>query len=199
MSPLSKKPTICIDVDGVLRDNLKTMVDLYNKSFGESLKVCDVLDFRTEISFPKIEKCTDKTASEWLFQDHSKEIFLEAGPYPHVNSDIESLRKEANVVILTYQKTYRNQKHTLEWLWNNKIEYDGLVFMKDKTRLICDYFVDDNSWNFIGSNAKHGILISAPYNLNESEESVLKTSNCEDIVRCESLHEFTVNYLENIR
>jgi uncharacterized HAD superfamily protein len=189
-----EKFTIGIDVDGVLRDNLQIMVDLYNKEFNGSMTVDDIKDFRTEITFPTIEATTGKTASEWFFQDHSKEIFVKASAFDNVAEDIKRLREIANVVIITYQKTILNRMQTLCWLELNGIEYDGLIFMKDKTKFICDYLVDDNDWNFLGSNAKHGILINAPYNKEKSVEDILKSSNCESLVRYKNLHEFTEDF-----
>lgn len=189
-----KNLTIGIDVDGVLRDNLQIMVDLYNKEFNGSMTVDDIKDFRTEITFPTIEATTGKTASEWFFQDHSKEIFVKASAFDNVAEDIKRLREIANVVIITYQKTILNRMQTLCWLELNGIEYDGLIFMKDKTKFICDYLVDDNDWNFLGSNAKHGILINAPYNKEKSVEDVLKSSNCESLVRYNNLHEFVEDF-----
>ena len=186
--------TIGIDVDGVLRDNLQFMVDLYNENFKKNKEVSDIKDFRTEITFPDIEPVTGKTASEWFFQDHSKEIFLNAKPFYNVAEDIKNLRGLANVVIITYQKSLVNRMHTLCWLEINGIEYDGLIFMKDKTKFICDYLIDDNDWNFLGSNAKHGILIDAPYNEGKSVDDICKSSNCESIVRYKNLHEFTEDF-----
>lgn len=186
--------TIGIDVDGVLRDNLQIMVDLYNENFKKNKEVSDIKDFRTEITFPDIEPTTGKTASEWFFQDHSKEIFLNAKPFYNAAEDIKNLRGLANVVIITYQKSLVNRMHTLCWLEINGIEYDGLIFMKDKTKFICDYLIDDNDWNFLGSNAKHGILIDAPYNEGKSVDDICKSSNCESIVRYKNLHEFTEDF-----
>lgn len=186
--------TIGIDVDGVLRDNLQIMVDLYNENFKKNKEVSDIKDFRTEITFPDIEPTTGKTASEWFFQDHSKEIFLNAKPFYNAAEDIKNLRGLANVVIITYQKSLVNRMHTLCWLEINGIEYDGLIFMKDKTKFICDYLIDDNDWNFLGSNAKHGILIDAPYNEGKSVDDICKSSNCESVVRYKNLHEFTEDF-----
>ena len=186
--------TIGIDVDGVLRDNLQIMVDLYNENFKKNKEVSDIKDFRTEITFPDIEPITGKTASEWFFQDHSKEIFLNASPFYNVAEDIKRLRELANVVIITYQKSLVNRMHTLCWLEINGIEYDGLIFIKDKTKFICDYLIDDNDWNFLGSNAKHGILIDAPYNEEKSVDDICSSSNCESIVRYKNLHEFTEDF-----
>lgn len=189
-----KEFTIGIDVDGVLRDNLQIMVDLYNENFKKNKEVSDIKDFRTEITFPDIEPITGKTASEWFFQDHSKEIFLNASPFYNVAEDIKRLRELANVVIITYQKSLVNRMHTLCWLEINGIEYDGLIFIKDKTKFICDYLIDDNDWNFLGSNAKHGILIDAPYNEEKSVDDICSSSNCESIVRYKNLHEFTEDF-----
>lgn len=194
---MSKNLTIGIDVDGVLRDNLQIMVDLYNEEFNGNMTVDDVKDFRTEITFPTIEPTTGKTASEWFFQDHSKEIFLKAKRFPNVADDIKKLREIANVVIITYQKSLTNKMHTLLWLELNDIEYDGIIFMKDKTKFMCDVLVDDNDWNFIGSNAKYGALIYAPYNESESVQELKEKSNCKNIERYENLHDFTIKFLEN--
>lgn len=188
--------TIGIDVDGVLRDNLQIMVDLYNKEFNGNMTVDDIKDYRTEITFPTIEPLTGKTASEWFFQDHSDDIFLNSKPFENVAKDIKKLREYANVVIITYQKTLLNKLQTLSWLEANGVEYDGIIFMKDKTKFICDILVDDNDWNFIGSNAKEGILIDAPYNKNKSVEDILKSSNCSAIYRYKNLHEFIKDFCD---
>lgn len=191
-----KNLTIGIDVDGVLRDNLQIMVDLYNEHFNDNKDVSDVKDFRTEITFPKIESETGMSSSHWFFQLHSDEIFLDAKPFDKVKEDIKRLSEIANIIIITYQKSVNNKKQTLDWLEKNGIEYDGIVFIKDKTKLICDYLIDDNDWNFIGSNAKHGILIDAPYNKNKKTEEILYTSNCESLVRYKNLHEFTKDFCQ---
>jgi len=191
-----KNLTIGIDVDGVLRDNLQIMVDLYNKEFNSSMTVDDIKDYRTEVTFPSIETTTGKTASEWFFQDHSKEIFLNASPFPNVADDIKKLREYANVIIITYQKSFKNKMETLCWLENNGIEYDGIMFIKDKTRLLCDYLIDDNDWNFIDSNATHAILINAPYNKNKTVINMLKNSGCDDMKRYDSFHEFVNDFCE---
>lgn len=191
---LMKNITIAIDVDGVLRDNLKIMVDLYNQHFNEQKDVSEVRDFRTEISFPKIEEETGMASSYWFFQLHSDEIFLNAEPFDHVKEDIQRLSEYANILIVTYQKSVKNKKQTLDWLEKNGIEYDGIIFVKDKTKIICDYLIDDNDWNFIGSNANCGVLIDAPHNEGKSITSIAEKSNCRHMFRNKNLHEFTEEF-----
>ena len=194
---MNKKLTIGIDVDGVLRDNLQIMVDLYNDNFNGKMTVDDILDYRTEITFPTIKSITGKTPSEWFFQDHSNEIFYNAKPFEMVAEDIRKLREYANVVIITYQKTLLNKTQTLTWLDKNGIEYDGIIFMKDKTKFICDILVDDNDWNFIGSNAGYGALINAPYNKNKDIKELIEKSHCSSIERYTDFHSFVTRFLLN--
>ena len=191
------KPTLAIDVDGVLRDNLQIICDIYNREFDEQKKVEDIKDFRTEISFPKIEERYGCSANKWLFQDHSKEIFLDAPQFEHVTENIEKLKEYFSIIICTYQKTDLNKIHTIQWLTNNGIQYDSIFFAKDKTRLICDLFVDDNDWNFIGSNAQFGVLIDAPYNTNKDIEGIRHTSHCKRMARFKNFDSFAKSIIIN--
>lgn len=188
---MEKKITIGIDVDGVLRDNLQIMVDLYNKEFNEKMSINDVKDYKTEVTFPKIESATGKTSSEWFFQDHSNEIFLDAKPFENVAEDVKRLHKVANIIIITYQKTLKNKLQTLQWLDDNGIEYDSIAFIKDKSKVLCDYLIDDNDWNFRYNNAKYAIVINAPYNLDKDEVDIKNSCKCKYVKRFNNLHEFT--------
>lgn len=185
-----------IDCDEVLRQTLDHMLDLYNKHFDTKKTRSDITDFKCENSFPEIQEATGMTASQWFFQEHGEELFLNTEPFPYIKEDIETLRKYGKVIILTYQKSYANKIQTLQWLEKHGIECDGVCFLKDKTLLTADYLIDDNDWNFSGSNVKHGILINAPYNMGKSTEDIRKTTNgCETMDRFESLHEFVEKFV----
>ena len=84
METTKKRPTIAIDVDGVLRNNLGIMVDLYNRVCRTSMKPEDVKDFLTEISFPLIPDILGIKSSEYFFNMRAKEVFLDAPAYPNV-------------------------------------------------------------------------------------------------------------------
>lgn len=191
-----RRLVFAIDVDNVLRNNLGEMVRLYNEHFNETKDVSDITNYKTEIEFPKIEEETGKTSSQWFFQDHSHELFVEAKPFDNVAEDIKKLKEYGDIVIVTYQKTILNKQQTLEWLDNNNIEYDSIVFAKDKSIVDCDYFVDDNDWNFKNCKADKGILISAPYNTNVNLNELSKTTKfgCE-IEKFDSFHDFVENFI----
>lgn len=191
------KITFAIDCDEVLRALISSMVSLYNREFNENITYEDVTDFMVDVSFPKVKVVTGITGSQWFFQDNSEKMFLESDILPKVKEAIDILKKYGEVIIVTYQKTYKNKAQTLKWLEKHDIIVDGICFLKDKTLIHCDYFIDDNDWNFKGCNCKHGILITAPYNENINLELLKNTSNCETISRFNSLYDFAKNYEKN--
>lgn len=192
-----KRPTIAIDVDGVLRNNLGLMVDMYNKEFGQELKTSDIKEFKTEKSFPLIQGATGMTSSQWFFNLHAKELFLDAPSYPNVADDIKRLQEVADIVIITYQKDYTNKRYTLEWLEKNGIEPNGICFLRDKTVVHCDILVDDNYWNFWGTHVKHSVLVNAPYNESTDLAELKEKTHSDTVTRVNSFHDFVERYLKN--
>lgn len=189
---MDKKITFAIDCDEVLRALLDSMVSLYNEKFNDNLKYDDITDFIVDKSFPRIKSETGMTGSQWFFQKHSTELFLNSEALPKIKEAIDILKQYGEVIIVTYQKSYKNKLETLQWLEKQGIIPDGICFLKDKTLLHCDYFVDDNDWNFVNCNCKTGILIDAPYNKNVSVEDLFEKTNCDKMYRFKSLYEFAI-------
>ena len=200
MNTDNTKFTFAIDCDEVLRSLLGNMVSLYNDAFGENLDVNDVKDFVVENSFPKIYETTGISPSKWFFQDHGEELFAKGEAFPEIKNDLDILRQYGDVIIVTYQKTYQNKIDTLKWLEEHGLAPDGICFLKDKTLLHTTYLIDDNDWNFVGSNADIGVLITAPYNVDKDLNDILEASNCKAMMRCESLHDFVQQFVrEEVR
>lgn len=195
METTKKRPTIAIDVDGVLRNNLGIMVDLYNRVCRTSMKPEDVKDFLTEISFPLIPDILGIKSSEYFFNMRAKEVFLDAPAYPNVKEDIERLKAVADVIIITYQKDYTNKRYTLEWLEKNGIEPNGICFLRDKTVVHCDALIDDNDWNFLGTHVGTSVLVTQPYNDKVALDSLITKTNSKQLIRVNSFHDFTERYL----
>ena len=196
METSKKRPTIAIDVDGVLRNNLGIMVDTYNQLFNLDMKTTDVKDFLTELSFPLIKERLEIEASYYFFKLMAKQVFLDAPAYPNIKEDIETLQKVADVVIITYQKDYTNKKYTLEWLEKNGIEPNGICFLRDKTVVHCDALIDDNDWNFLGTHVGTSILVTQPYNESVSLDEVITKTNSKQLIRVDSLHDFVEKYID---
>ena len=190
-----RRPTIAIDVDGVLRSNLGIMVDIYNKLFGTNMKPSDVKQFKTEDSFPLFEEKLHMSASHYFFKTMAKDVFLEAQPYPNIKEDIERLKEVADVIIITYQKNFTNKFYTLEWLEMNGIEPNGICFLRNKTLVHCDALIDDNDWNFLGTHVGTSVLVTQPYNEDVNLDELILKTNSKKIVRVDSFHDFTEKYL----
>lgn len=193
-----KRMVIAIDCDEVLRALIPTMIDLYNKSFNQNLVFDDIKNFDVSVSFPAIKETTGYDASYWFFQIHSAELFENSDAFPMISEDIKRLQRYARVIILTHQKSYKNKIHTLSWLSSHNINPDGICFLKDKSLLYCNYFIDDNDWNFIDCNAHTGILIDAPYNKGVDLDELKSKGNCVVLKRMGSLHEFTDWFCDGI-
>lgn len=194
METSKRRPVIAVDVDQVLRKNLGIMVDLYNKEFGIDMKTSDVKEFMVEVSFPLIPERLCVKASDWFFKEHAKELFMDAPAYDNIKECINRLKEVADVVIVTYQKDYTNKRYTLEWLENNGIDPNGICFLRDKTLMHCDALIDDNDWNFLGTHCGTAVLVTQPYNEDVNLDELLAKTNSKQIVRVDSLEDFTVKY-----
>ena len=186
--------TFAIDCDEVLRALLDNMVALYNEEFHDNINRDDIKEFNVDLSFPRIKEETGISASEWFFQKNGYRLFACSPALPKVREAINKLRERGQVIIVTYQKSYKNKMDTLNWLMENKLEVDGICFIKNKTLLHTDWLIDDNPFNFWGCNARNGALITAPYNEDENLMELHNKTNCETLHRFRSLDEFATWY-----
>ena len=191
---MEKEYIFGIDVDCVLRDILPKMVKLYNDEFGTSMQVEDIYEFKVEKPFYLIKEKLGIEASVWFFEQHAEDIFKNSKVCNKAKEAVDILSKYGKIIIITYQKSILNKKYTLEWLEENEIKYDGISFIKDKSIINCDYFIDDNDWNFTNCNATMGILITQPYNKNINVNELKEKTNCELIHRCADLFNFASEF-----
>lgn len=157
---------IKIDVDGVIRNINKSMVDLYNRDFFDSIKVDDITEYDVDKVFPKIKKTLGITASDYFFKFNSNKIFLLSETYSKVRESIDLLRKNGHkVIIVTWQPVFRNKINTLYFLESNGIQYDDICFTKDKWMVQGDWLIDDNP-EFITDERDESkkMMIKMPYN-----------------------------------
>lgn len=201
---MNTKLTFAVDVDEVLRSLVPGMVRIYNREFPDAnIKYEDVTDFVVENTFPLIEQQTEYKASYWFFQLHGEELFCHSPECEGALEAFNKLKEYGKVVIVTYQKTDANKQCTLNWLSEHGFEADGICFLKDKTLLHADVLIDDNIWNFMGTNCRHGVVITAPYNKNTNLSDVLLgkqpdgtiiKNQMESIARFDSLKEFVAHF-----
>lgn len=156
-----------IDVDGVIRDIISAMCKIYNEKFGGCLKVGDIDDYDVNTNFPEIFKQTGRKPTEYFFTDNADMIFETASlPFKGVKESIDNLRNSGHkVVIVTWQFSIKNIKHTLDFLELHGIKYDDICFTRDKWIVNGDYLIDDNPEFVMDKrDTSEKIIIDTPYN-----------------------------------
>ena len=159
---------IKIDIDGVLRNILKTICEIYNNEFYDNIKPEEVNLYKVDEMFPLIKETYGISAAEFFFEKHGFTIFRTSPMYNGVNKAINKLRKLGHkIVIVSFQKTIENKIDTLQWLKSHKIYYDDICFTSNKDIVKGDIMVDDNpEFLYQISGDCQTVLIDMPYNKN---------------------------------
>ena len=164
---------IKIDVDGVIRDIISAMCEIYNARFGGNLCVEDIDDYDINTNFPKIMEEMRETPVEYFFTHHGDDIFeYVSKPFEGVKDSIDKLCNFGHkVVIVTWQFSLKNIIHTLRFLDKYGIRYHDICFTKDKWMIRGDYLIDDNPEFIMDKRDKSSkIVIDTPYNRHISKK-----------------------------
>ena len=176
---------IKIDMDGVIRDIIPVMLEIYNSEFDENLKECNITDYNVNTSFPKFISEKGKLASDVFFVENSKKVFLESKPFNGVKEAIDMLHRAGHkIIICTWQITYEAKQYTLEFLERNNIYYDDICFTKEKHLIKSDIIIDDNIEFLEKDLSDKKICISASYN-----------KDCKEWEHYDSLYNFVLKFL----
>lgn len=137
---------IALDVDGVLRDVITKLLEIYAREYHPKENVTP--DDITEWDLDK--KVFVRGGVERTFfrnRRRAEEIFYESKPYEaNVSSLVRKLRQKNHVYIITNQ-LFGNERITISWLKKYDVGYDGLLFLADKNLLRADILLDDNVHN----------------------------------------------------
>lgn len=197
MFHMKEKLRFLVDVDDVLRGLCQSMLNVYNKEFNDNKKDEDVKVYFVNVSYPKVvEKYGD--ATKWFFQTHGHELFYGSDALQGAAEAVKTLREFGTVQIVTKQRSTENKIDTLKWFDKVGIEYDSISFVKDKSVVCCDFFIDDYHENFVncGGDGAIGVIINRPYNENVNLEELRKKTNFSRIIRYDSILDFA-NDLKN--
>lgn len=141
-----RNKVIKVDVDGVIRDMVSAMCQIYNQEFGQNICVCDVVDYNVNNGFKEIEKRYNIQPKDYFFHKHAKAVFLDnAKPFPLVQEALQLLKEHGyKIVITTWQFSIENIRHTIDFIEKYNIIYDDICFTRDKWLVKSDYIIDDN-------------------------------------------------------
>lgn len=132
--------TVSIDVDGVLRDFTGKTEEVYKKHYTNHQVITrDVYDFSKW--FP-----IGKKIYKFAFEDHVKEIMLEADAYPKASNFMRYLKNKGHKVIIVSSQPNENcEKYTIKWLQKNNIKHDEIHFTSNKEDINFDVHLDDST------------------------------------------------------
>lgn len=151
---------IKIDVDGVLRNLLPKMCDIYNDYYEENITPNDILDFDLKNTFKKCDNPID-----WFFNTHGSFVYLNSKQCFKAKEAMNILHNKGYyIIIVSDQPTNKQKEDTLEWLKENEIYYDSICFTNKKNIIIGNIVIDDNIDNLNMCNENTKIIIDAPYN-----------------------------------
>lgn len=176
---------IKIDVDGVIRDILTPICDIYNNACGMSMTIDDIKEYDVNNIFTKLYDKFTMKPSDYFFNYMSDDVFLnKALPLKGASEAIKRLRENGNkVVIVTYQETLKNKLLTLEFLDKFGIEYDDICFTKDKYLIKGDVLIEDNPHFLMDERDEClRICVDYPYNRHVRLMRVESLSEAVDIL-----------------
>jgi 5'(3')-deoxyribonucleotidase len=168
---MEDKKIIKIDVDGVLRDMLSTMCNLYNIEYKDNIQPSDVKNYDVDISFPKCKEVDGMSAKYFFFSEKGFELARYSSIVPKAKEAMDILHNLGYyIVIVSYQDGCYNQKNTLYWLDEHNIYYDSICFTDDKSIIKGDIMVDDciDFLKQCDNNEEELICVKAPYNENDN-------------------------------
>lgn len=147
-----KIKTVSIDVDGVLRDFVYSLIFTYKKHYPDHKVIEPVTSFSLENFFPIKEKIYD------FFRSNAKEIFLDNAPaIKDSYKGINYLRSMGFKIIITTSQKEETIGPTIDWLKKFKVKFSKIYNTHDKHLVDFDIHIDDDPkqiTNIVNANKK---------------------------------------------
>lgn len=127
---------------------------------------------------------------DFYFKEHGYDITSKAEPFDDAYGSVAMLQFLGHhIIIATDQPTIQTRLGTLQWLHDQAIIPDELVFTKDKTLIHANWYIDDKQENLIHLNglrlAVPGVKvvgINRPYNDLDNLQGIRQVETASDYV-----------------
>ena len=176
---------IGIDIDGVLTDQHKFIID-----FGTEYFKTRNIDYKIHKDIYESEKTFEVTKEQWanFLKEHvfnySKNITIR----PFAAEAINKLKNKDNeIIIITarYYTTYENENKKImqnivkEWLDKNNVIYDEIIFSEDKLgvckKLGINLMIEDKPENILSISKEIPVICyDHPYNQKLSNTNIIR-------------------------
>lgn len=181
------KPTIGVDLDGVLCATRNRFIDEIESLYDINIKVT-----RTGLSIPQLNKNYGELVQEIVNNNYN--IYNSIEPIKGASEAINRLSEDYKIKIITHrvhrnwlnsEKRDRLKSLSINWLDDNDIYFDEFIFPtpKDKSEVPAEIYIDDrvNNINDIINRKKIGILFLRPDNINSAPWGAWLASSEENV------------------
>lgn len=155
------RPILLVDIDGVCRNFVPSLVRIYTETFGEK-PIVPIQAWDMKNSFPRLVNPVDFF---FLQERNARYIFRES---PMMEDCLDSVLRIANdfeIKFVTAQYD-GNEEHTLYWLEKHGLGGFPVIFEWDKHKIDGQALVDDAVHNLqaFAETGRVAICFTAPYN-----------------------------------
>ena len=178
------KHKIAVDIDDVLLNFMKGLVNFYNSKYGTSFKKRDIFSYKLEESFG----ITKKERLRRLDEFYSSPFFSELEPIPRAQEALDFLNKENEIIIVTSREINLKKITESSLERNFKGKYSELFYSKNYSQLggkskaeICleqraSVLIEDCLMYTLDCNAKGipAFLMDKPWNKTDLKGTLVK-------------------------
>lgn len=177
MEPIKQnKIKLGVDIDGVLANQIITLLPIINKRYSLNLKYGDIDHWRKKIA--------DSDIAQLIVEAQRNDEYLLKIPLIENSNDILiDLRPTYEIYILTAREI-GTKSATLKWLDLNSIYFDYFHNLREgnKQQIEVDIIIDDYKGNieeYLNSHPKsYAILFKQPWNSILELDSFFKSQRC---------------------
>ena len=134
---------IGLDIDGVLRDQVRAFTECYLKHYPEHRdQIKPVTAWDMHLFYPLGKEIYKKWFGEWV-----KECMEDAEPYDGAVEFVKALKALGHKVYLVTNQPRGTERYTLAWIDRHQFEHDGVFFCSNKRLIGVDMLLDDGEHN----------------------------------------------------
>jgi uncharacterized HAD superfamily protein len=182
-----------VDIDGVLADYPGCFIEYINQKVGTNFKVENLTQYNI---YEAIKDIPTNIMKELKHEFRKSGELKNVGVFPGAKVFLNTLRnKDYKIVLLSarpYKKYRRIFADTQEWLSENGLVHDAILWDEDKMDRLIREFGEDNVEFFIEDNLENANSISKTTNVYLINKSYNKGKINENVIRVNSLKEVLV-------
>jgi uncharacterized HAD superfamily protein len=175
----SENKRILIDLDESTKPFVNPFLKIYNKEFGESVKVSDIMEY----DMCKFLKHLPTRESFWDYVKlHAKELYYDIKPYKQVSETIQYIKDKGFDPVVITAAPNEAKEHIFKWIGKYKI-FCSIIFDHHKENYNGLMIVDDCPKYLENNNAMYSVKVNRLYNKEtDSDLNINKFHHLTDLI-----------------